>query len=88
VTEFNQYMLDWSIFNGIYVVHFRDRRNEIEKQKREGNFSWLSTRGNAGIRQYMDWLEQDKEARSQWTSACDAHEERVREFAAHREKMK
>ena len=52
-----------------------------------GEFTWLSTRGDAGIREYLEWLEQDKEVRAKWDEAANDHEKRVREFMTHREKM-
>lgn len=85
--DFTQYMDDWRRFNDLYIDHFEARRSIIAKQRKEMGYSFLSTRTDAGIREYMDWLEQDREIRVKWTAASTEHEQRVREFMAYRNRV-
>ncbi len=85
--DFERYLQNWAAFNSLYVDHFAARRSNIEKQRRDGGFEWLTTRSDAGIREYVSWLEQDKEVRATWDVAAKDHEQRIREFMSHRDKM-
>ncbi|TPX08451.1 uncharacterized protein E0L32_010068 [Thyridium curvatum] len=93
VWQFGDYMQEWATFNNRYVDHFQARRNTFEKQRRgsngtKGGFAWLATKGDDGIREYLGWMEQDREVRTKWAAAASEHEMHVREFMAHRDRMK
>jgi hypothetical protein len=87
VEIFGQYLNDWADYNNKFVDHFAARRSEVEKQRRAG-FSWLSVRDDTGIRQYMNWQEEDQVIRSAWDTASKDHDQSIRDFNALREKMK
>lgn len=90
VSEFRHYMLEWAAFNKRYVDHFQARCHEIEMQRRDGDFSWLTSADgdNNGINRYLDWMEQDEEVRARWSVACSGHDLEVRKFMAYRERMR
>ncbi|EON98911.1 hypothetical protein UCRPA7_5579 [Phaeoacremonium minimum UCRPA7] len=88
IEAFHQYMRDWHVYNTKFVEHFHAREVEIQRVKTLNDFSWLDSRDNSGIQEYLAWAEQDRQVRDQWTNACNNHEQHVREFMAHREKMK
>lgn len=88
VVEFRHYMQAWAVFNNLYVDHFLARRNAVEKQRRDGNFAWLTTLGDDGIAEYLDWLDQDDKVRTAWSESCVGHEQTVRQFMAFRDRMK
>lgn len=83
--EFTAYVAEWQAYNVKYADHFKARMNEVKLKM--SNPSWLQTRDNSGIQEYMLWLEQDREVRARWMELSDEHEMNVRLFAAHREKM-
>jgi hypothetical protein len=87
VHEFHQYMEQWADFNTQVIAHFVARKNLINESKRQTGFNWVEARGDAGIRKYLRWCEEDKIVRQRWMVACEAHELRVREFLKYREKM-
>lgn len=87
VQEFHRYMEQWADFNAQVTDHFVARKNLISESKKLTGFSWVESRGDAGIRKYLQWCEEDKIVRQKWMAACEAHELRVREFLKYREKM-
>lgn len=87
VQDFHRYMEQWADFNAQVTDHFVARKNLIIESKKLTGFSWVEARGDAGIRKYLQWCEEDKVVRQKWMAACEAHELRVREFLKYREKM-
>ena len=87
VHEFHRYMEQWAEFNAQVTDHFVARKNLINESKKLTGFSWVEARGDAGIRKYLQWCEEDKIVRQKWMAACEGHELRVREFLKYREKM-
>ncbi|KAB5577751.1 DnaJ domain-containing protein [Coniochaeta sp. 2T2.1] len=87
VHEFHQYMEDFADWNASVTNHFVARKNIIDESKRQTGFNWVEVRGDAGLRKYLQWCEEDKIVRQKWMAACEAHEMRVREFLKYREKM-
>lgn len=87
VHEFRAYAEEWADFNARVTAHFEARKNLIEQSRLKTGFSWIEARGDAGIRKYLEWIEEDKIVRQKWMAACEAHELRVREFLKYREKM-
>ncbi|KAL1909328.1 hypothetical protein Sste5344_004958 [Sporothrix stenoceras] len=90
VSEFRHYMLEWAAFNKLYVDHFQARCHDVELQRRDGDFAWLTSADgdNNGINRYLDWMEQDEEVRARWSVACSGHDMEVRKFMAFRERMR
>lgn len=84
--EFQLYMREWQTFNTRFIDHFLARKKEIDKMGGP-SMAWLDSRGGEGIKEYLSWLEQDREVREKWMAACNDHEDRVREFITHRNKM-
>jgi hypothetical protein len=87
VQEFHHYMEQWADFNAQVTDHFVARKNLINESKKLTGFSWVEARGDAGIRKYLQWCEEDQIVRQKWMAACEAHELRVKEFLKYREKM-
>jgi hypothetical protein len=87
VHDFHNYMEQWADFNARVTDHFVARKNLISESRKLTGFNWVEARGDAGIRKYLQWLEEDKIVRQRWMVACEAHELRVREFLKYREKM-
>jgi hypothetical protein len=87
VQDFHRYMEQWADFNAQVTDHFVARKNLIIESKKLTGFSWVEARGDAGIRKYLQWCEEDKIVRQKWMAACEAHELRVKEFLKYREKM-
>lgn len=87
VHDFHHYMEQWADFNARVTDHFVARKNLINESRKLTGFSWVEARGDAGIRKYLQWCEEDKIVRQKWMAACEAHELRVREFLKYREKM-
>ena len=87
VQEFHHYMEEWADFNSRVIDHFAARKNFINQSKKATGFNWVEARGDAGIRKYLQWCEEDKIVRQKWMTACDSHELGVREFLKYREKM-
>ncbi|KAL1845595.1 hypothetical protein VTK73DRAFT_469 [Phialemonium thermophilum] len=85
--EFRAYMNEFADCSARYADHFFARRRVIEQNRKETGFGWVESRGDAGVREYLRWLEEDKLVRQKWTAICDAHEMRVREFIKCRENM-
>lgn len=84
MNAFSNYLHDWHLYNARFIDHFQARRAQIEGQRRSGGFTWLSARGEAGMDEYMDWIEQDTEVRARWADACNEHAKRTAEFKAYR----
>ncbi|KAH8911397.1 hypothetical protein BR93DRAFT_965187 [Coniochaeta sp. PMI_546] len=87
VHDFHHYMEQWADFNARVTDHFVARKNLIIESKKLTGFNWVEARGDAGIRKYLQWCEEDKIVRQKWMVACEGHELRVREFLKFREKM-
>ncbi len=87
VREFNLYMMHWADFNGLVTDHFAARKRQIDEQRKHGGFGWLDAKGDAGIEEYLQWVEEDREVRQQWMAACEGHELALREFRKHRQHM-
>lgn len=85
--EFRRYMEQWADFNAQVIGHFAARTNMMNESKKSTGFSWVEARGDAGIRKYLQWFEEDKIVRQKWMAACDSHELRVKEFMKYKEKM-
>lgn len=83
--DFTAYVADWHAYNVKYADHFKARMTEVKLKM--SNSSWLQSKDGNGIREYMLWVEQDREVRARWTEVSDEHEMNVRLFAAHSEKM-
>ncbi|RDA84711.1 hypothetical protein CP532_2771 [Ophiocordyceps camponoti-leonardi (nom. inval.)] len=88
LAEFESYLQKWDIFNGQVVDHFTTRKAHIAKTRISKGYGFLGARGDAEIREYISWVQQDNGVRQRWAAACDEHEQRLREFMAFREKMK
>ncbi|KAG8425292.1 hypothetical protein J3458_002014 [Metarhizium acridum] len=88
VTEFESYLRQWDTFNGLVVDHFATRKLLIENTRASKGYGFLAARGDADLQAYYSWVQQDNDVRRQWTSVCQEHESRMREFMAFREKMK
>lgn len=41
-----------------------------------------------GMEEYYAWLEEDKQVHEKWAAYSSEHHRRVREFMAHKDKMK
>jgi hypothetical protein len=87
VEEFHGYMEEFADFNARIVDHFAARRKVIQQNREATAFDWLESRGDSGLQEYLQWLDEDKHVRQKWMSCCDIHELTVREFMKHREKM-
>ncbi|RCI09772.1 hypothetical protein L249_4057 [Ophiocordyceps polyrhachis-furcata BCC 54312] len=88
LAEFESYLQKWDIFHGQVVDHFTTRKAHIAKTRISKGYGFLGARGDAEIREYISWVQQDNGVRQGWAAACDEHEQRLREFMAFREKMK
>jgi len=90
VSDFNNYMEKWEIFNGKVVEHFRQRQVNTMKKKERWGTGWLeaTTTGSDPVAEYMNELHQDWDVRRKWVDACSDHKDRVREFYEFRERMK
>lgn len=87
VRDFHIYMEQWADFNARVTDHFAARKHMVEESKKRTSFNWVESRDDAGIKKYLQWLEEDKLVRQKWMAACDGHELRVREFLKYKEKM-
>lgn len=87
VREFHAYMEQWADFNARVTDHFSARKGMMEESRRRTNFTWVEARDDAGMKKYIQWLEEDQLVRRKWMAACEDHERRVREFLGYREKM-
>ncbi|KAH7030852.1 uncharacterized protein B0I36DRAFT_322625 [Microdochium trichocladiopsis] len=90
VSDFNNYMEKWEIFNGKVVEHFRQRQVNMTKRRERSGTGWLesTSTGSDPVTDYMNELHQDWDVRRKWTDACNDHKDRVREFYEFRERMK
>lgn len=84
---FHKYMNEFADFSARYVDHFAARRRIIEQNRKETGFNWIESRGDAGIREYLHGLEEDRMVRENWMQVCNDHEMCVREFVKYRDKM-
>lgn len=84
VHNFQEYLVNWTVFNNKILDHFQARRRQVEEQQ----FAWVAKGDTYGLQQYLNGLEEDKEVRQRWMAASDAHQLRVREFAKAVERMK
>lgn len=82
------YMAKWTDYRAWFTNFFAARQKQLEEGPRANGFTFLDARGDDGIEEYMEWIEQEKHARQQWGAACDEHEVLVRDFARHRTLMK
>lgn len=85
--SFHTYMEEFAGLSARYADHFAARRRLIDQNRKDTGFNWVESRGDAGIREYLRWLEEDKAVRREWTAVSDAHEASVREFVRCRELM-
>jgi hypothetical protein len=85
--EFQEYMVRWDEFNAQVTNHFDARKHQIQDARKAKGYSFLTTQGTDGIQEYLEYVEQDREIRRQWSAACDDHEQRLKSFLAHRVQM-
>lgn len=83
--DFARYMGDWHVYNARFIDHFAARK--VQLHEKMSNIAWLESRDGAGVQEYMTWAEEDREVRTKWTEACNAHEKSVQMFCVCREKM-
>ncbi|OIW28426.1 hypothetical protein CONLIGDRAFT_681386 [Coniochaeta ligniaria NRRL 30616] len=69
VHEFHHYMEQWADFNARVTDHFNARKNLISESKKLTGFNWVEARGDAGLRKYLQWCEEDKIVRQKWMVA-------------------
>ena len=81
-------MKDWDTFTGQVTDHFRERKAQVAKMRKERGYTFLRARGDTECLDYFKSVLQDNEVRRQWSAACEEHETHLREFMACREKMK
>lgn len=87
VKEFEEYMRQWDAFTGQVTDHFRERKAQIAKMRKEKGYAFLGSRGDTDCVDYFKSVLQDNEVRRRWIAACEEHENHLREFMACREKM-
>lgn len=81
--EFENYLRQWFDYNKMMTGHFSARQNQNERK----GLGWVNMRSDAGTREYLRALEDDKQIRQRWMAACDSHELHFREFQKHRDWM-
>jgi hypothetical protein len=85
VDEFAAYVNRWEDFNKQVVSHFVARGEVVDQRRPINGHGFLS---DAGLEEYLNWMEQDKDVRKKWSEACHEHELRLKEFVAFRHRMK
>lgn len=85
VEAFQTYLAQWQAYSSQFADHFHARK--IQTAEKLSNSSWIESLDGTGLQEYMIWMEEDREVRSKWTEACNDHENNVRLFIVHREKM-
>lgn len=88
VKEFQAYLELWDVFNGQVVEHFTTRQQNITRNRVAKGYAFLDARGDGGVQEYYNWVQQDNDVRRRWNAACEEHEQRFREFMAFKQKMK
>lgn len=88
LVDFQNYMQRWDAFTVQVTEHFHARKEQILKSRETHGYSFLAAQSDSGIEEYLDWVRQDQGVRRKWTAACEAHEERVREFLRYRQQMR
>ncbi|GKT48645.1 uncharacterized protein ColSpa_08826 [Colletotrichum spaethianum] len=85
--DFQSYVMRWEIFNAQVIEHFNARKANIADLRARKSYSFLVSRGDDEIQEYLEWMAQDKEVRRKWAVACEDHEARIREFMVYKGKM-
>lgn len=85
--DFQSYVRRWEIFNAQVIEHFNARKANIADLRAHKGYSFLISRGDDEIQEYLEWMAQDKEVRRKWAVACEDHEARIREFMVYKGKM-
>ncbi|KXH45790.1 DnaJ domain-containing protein [Colletotrichum nymphaeae SA-01] len=85
--DFQSYVLRWEIFNAQVIEHFNARKANIADLRARKGYSFLVSRGDDEIHEYLEWMAQDREVRRKWAVACEDHEARIREFMVYKGKM-
>ncbi|KAL8372384.1 hypothetical protein RB595_001944 [Gaeumannomyces hyphopodioides] len=85
VAEFEVYLREWDVVDAMFLDHMITRQGNTKKMKQKG---WSAVASDEGMQQYYAWLEEDKQVHEKWTAYSNEHHRRVREFMAHKEKMK
>ena len=87
VKDFDRYAAEWETWNRALVDHFsaRQAKNEIRRQKMG---SWVDAVGDSGIQENLDNMEMDRLIRQSWMLAWERHEQQVREFYKHKQRMR
>ncbi|GJC94092.1 dnaJ domain-containing protein [Colletotrichum higginsianum] len=85
--DFQNYVMRWEIFNAQVIEHFNARKANIADLRARKSYSFLVSRGDDEITEYLEWMAQDKEVRRKWAVACEDHEARIREFMVYKGKM-
>jgi hypothetical protein len=86
--DFEKYLRAWDDWNATVSDHFRERKRLIRDARANSGYSFLGIRGDTDVIEYYSWVQQDNDVRRRWCTACEEHEQRMREFIAFREKMK
>ncbi|KAK1988546.1 DnaJ domain-containing protein [Colletotrichum cereale] len=87
IQDFQSYVMRWEIFNAQVIEHFNARKANIADLRARKSYSFLVSRGEDEILEYLEWMAQDKEIRRKWAVACEDHEARIREFMVYKGKM-
>ncbi|OLN88302.1 DnAJ-like protein [Colletotrichum chlorophyti] len=85
--DFQSYVMRWEVFNAQVIEHFNARKANIADLRARKAYSFLVSRGDDEIQEYLEWMHQDKEVRRKWALACEDHEARIREFMLYKSKM-
>ncbi|KZL88352.1 hypothetical protein CI238_11708, partial [Colletotrichum incanum] len=85
--DFQSYVMRWEAFNAQVIEHFNARKANIADLRARKSYSFLVSRGDDEIQEYLEWMAQDKEVRRKWAVACEDHEARIREFMVYKGKM-
>ncbi|KAL2754280.1 hypothetical protein ACRALDRAFT_2028735 [Sodiomyces alcalophilus JCM 7366] len=88
LVDFQNYMQRWDAFTVQVTEHFNARKEQVLRAREGHGYSFLAAQSDSGIEEYLDWVRQDQGVRRKWTAACEAHEERVREFLVYRQRMR
>ncbi|KAL8399627.1 hypothetical protein RB594_000141 [Gaeumannomyces avenae] len=85
VAEFEVYLREWDVVDAQFLDHMIVRQGNLKKLKQHG---WSPVASDEGMEKYYTWLEEDKQVHEKWTAYSNEHHRRVREFMAHKDKMK
>ncbi|KAF6842095.1 DnaJ domain-containing protein [Colletotrichum plurivorum] len=88
VQDFQNYVMRWEAFSAQVSEHFNARKTQIAELRSRNGYSFLASRGDEELNQYLEWMQQDKEVRRKWALACEDHEARIREFMVYKNKMR